>query len=105
MPTPEEPRADTPPAPLRIVEALLFTGGPALTAAQACEVIRGLTPEQFAQAVDTLNQDYRRQGRPYAIQPHGQGYVLTLRPRYRGVVEKLYGTAREARLSPAAVDV
>ncbi len=28
-----------------------------------------------------------------------------MKPRYRGVLEKLYGTAREARLSTAAVDV
>ena len=31
--------------------------------------------------------------------------MLALRPRYRGVVEKLYGGVREARLSTAAVDV
>src|SRR6266542_3887324 len=100
---PVEPQ--TPPTPTRIVEALLFTGGSPLTAAQACEIIRGLTPEQFLQAIDALNQDYRRQGRPYAIGPQGQGYVLTLRPRYRKVVEKLYGSTREARLSAAAIDV
>jgi segregation and condensation protein B len=94
-----------PPSPVRIVEALLFVGGAPLTPVRACEIVRGLTPEQFVEAVATLNQDYRRQGRPYAIQTQGQGYVLTLRPRYRGVVNKLYGTTREARLSPAAIDV
>jgi segregation and condensation protein B len=102
-PPPTEPQ--TPPPPMRIIEALLFTGGVPLTTAQTCEIIRGLTAEQFLQAVDALNQDYRRQGRPYAIGPQGQGYVLTLRPRYRKVVEKLYGSTREARLSPAAIDV
>jgi segregation and condensation protein B len=30
---------------------------------------------------------------------------LALRPRYQPVMEKLYGTMREARLSQAAVDV
>src|SRR5262245_50449218 len=48
-----------PPDPLRIVEALLFVGGPPLTAARACEAVRGLTEAQFLQAIDTLNQDYR----------------------------------------------
>jgi segregation and condensation protein B len=96
---------ETPPPPLRLVEALLFTGGAPLTAAQACAIIRGLNPEQFLQALDTLNQTYRRQARPYVIQAQGQGHVLTLRPRYRKVVERLYGAAREARLSPAALDV
>jgi segregation and condensation protein B len=96
---------DAPPPPLRIVEALLFVGGAPLSAATACEIIRGLTPEQFQEAVDTLNHAYRREGRPYAIQAQGAGFVLTLRPRYRGITEKLYGVAREARLSAAAIDV
>jgi segregation and condensation protein B len=96
---------DSPPPPQRIIEALLFVGGAPLTAERAAEVIRGLTPEQFTDAVAALNQAYRQQGRPYAIQPQDKGYVLGLRPRFREVIEKLYGTGREARLSNAAVDV
>jgi segregation and condensation protein B len=99
-----EPASAPPPVP-RIIEALLFVGGAPLTAAAACEAVRGLTPETFAQALDTLNQSYRRQNRPYTIRPQETGYVLMLRPAFRGVMEKLYGPAREARLSPAAVDV
>ena len=100
------PNAPAAPPPLvRIVEALVFVGGSPLTPVRACEAIRGLTPAQFSQAIDTLNRDYRRQGRPYTIQARDQGYVLVLRPRYQPVVEKLYGTTREARLSPAAIDV
>lgn len=101
----EPPPASTPPPPLRIIEALLFIGGPPLTATRAGTAIRGLSAEQFQEAIDTLNQDYRRQGRPYTIQNQEQGYVLSLRPRFRPVLEKIYGTAREARLSPAAIDV
>ncbi len=55
--------------------------------------------------MQTLNQTYRRQGRPYAIMPQGGGFVLGLRPRHQGVIEKIYGGVREARLSTAAVDV
>jgi segregation and condensation protein B len=99
------PEAAVPPPPLRIVEALLFVGGPPLTAARACEAVRGLTASQFTQVVDALNQDYKRQGRPYAIQVQEQGYVLALRPRFRPVLEKLYGGNRQARLSPPAIDV
>jgi segregation and condensation protein B len=94
-----------PPPLVRIVEALLFVGGPPLTAERACEAVRGLTPAAFAQAVDALNRDYRRQGRPYRAQVRDRGYELALQPRYRGVFERLYGSAREARLSPAALDV
>jgi segregation and condensation protein B len=97
--------AGAPPPLVRIVEALLFVGGPPLTAERACEAVRGLTPAAFAQAVDALNRDYRRQGRPYRAQVRDRGYELALQPRYRGVLDRLYGSAREARLSPAALDV
>jgi segregation and condensation protein B len=87
------------------VEALLFVGGAPLPAERACAAVRGLTEAQLAEAVDALNQEYRRQGRPYLIQAQAAGYVLTLRPRFRPVWEKLYGGPRVARLSPAAIDV
>jgi segregation and condensation protein B len=72
---------------------------------RATATVRGLTAAHFAAAIATLNRDYRRQGRPYLILVHDQGYVLTLRPRYRSVVDRVYGGVREARLSTAAVDV
>jgi len=40
---------DTPPDPLRIVEALLFIGGQPLKAERVCEIIRGLSVEQFVE--------------------------------------------------------
>lgn len=95
----------SPPPVLRIVEAMLFVGGPPLTSARACDAVRGLTEEQFRQIIDILNSDYRLQGRPYHVEVRDQGYQLVLRSRYRSVVEKLFGSTREARLSPAAVDV
>jgi segregation and condensation protein B len=101
----KEVKDEAPPPLLRIIEAMLFVGGAPLTAARACEAIRGLTPEDFQQAVDALNRSYRSQGRPYQLQMQDHGYVLTVRPRFAGVREKLYGGVREARLSQAAVDV
>jgi segregation and condensation protein B len=88
-----------------VVEALLFVGGAPLTAARACETIRGLTEAQFTEAIDALNAAYRGQGRPYLIQAQAQGYVLALRPRHKPVLERLYGGQRAARLSPAVIDV
>lgn len=107
---PEEPTAPvaeevTPPSPYHIIEALLFVGGAPLTAKRAREILRGLSEEQFDEAIAQLNDDYGRQGRPYSVQPRGSAWVLTLRPRYRHVIEKLYGGVREARLSTAAIDV
>jgi segregation and condensation protein B len=101
----DQPEPAAPPPLLRVIEALLFVGGPPLTAARACETVRGLTPAQLAEAIDTLNQDYRRQGRPYHIETRDQGHAMVLRPRFRAVQERLYGGTREARLSPPAIDV
>jgi segregation and condensation protein B len=101
----ENAEPQTPPPALRIIEALLFVGGAPLTARRAREILRGLSEDQFNEVIAQLNADYRRQGRPYAIQPQGAGHVLTLRPRHRHVIDKLYGGVREARLSQAAIDV
>jgi segregation and condensation protein B len=98
------PEPAAPPPLKRVVEGLLFVGGAPLTAVRACETIRGLSPAQLTETIDALNHDYRAQGRPYLIEMRDQGYVMTLRPRFRPVHEKLYGGVREARLSPAVVD-
>lgn len=100
-PTPE----DAPPELRRIVEALLFLGGEPLTAERVVTLMRGIDTETYLQAIDSLNHDYRKQARPYQIEAKGDGYVLTIKPAYRHVVEKVYGGPREARLSTAAVDV
>jgi segregation and condensation protein B len=98
------PDAEAPPPLVRIVEALLFVGGAPLTAARAGEAVRGLTPEQFGQAIAALNRDYRAQGRPYHVRGRDHGYELALRPQFRAVRERLLGAQREARLSPLALD-
>jgi len=110
-PDPEIPLAEAavepeiPPAPLQIIEAMLFVGGQPLSAARAVESIRGLEMEQFREAIDLLNRVYRLQNRPYTIASNEQGYTLVLRPRFRGLKERLYGGPREARLTQAALDV
>ncbi len=101
----EHTEPGAPPPLTRIVEAMLFVGGEPLAPARACTLLRGLSESQFVEAVAALNQDYRRQGRPYLVRLQGAGYALALRPRFKPVLEKLYGGPRAARLSPAAVDV
>jgi segregation and condensation protein B len=97
--------AASPPSPQRIIEALLFAGGQPLTAERAAAAVRDLPADEFQRAIDALTRDYRRQNRPYSIQSTAQGFVLSLRPRYQGLIERLSGAPREARLSRAAVDV
>ena len=99
------PAGEAPPSPEQLVEALLFVGGHPLTEEVACAAVRGLTRDQFRAAVDSLNARYRRQARPYAVQPRDGGFVMALLPAYRGVRERVYGGPREARLSQPALDV
>jgi segregation and condensation protein B len=94
-----------PPPLVRIVEALLFVGGAPLTAERAGAAVRGLTPEQLTQLIDGLNRDYRLQGRPYRVQQRAHGYEMTLQPRFRPVLDRLFGSTREARLSPIVLTV
>jgi segregation and condensation protein B len=94
-----------PPTPIQIIEALLFVGGPPLTAEHAGEAIRGLTPDQFRECIDVLNRVYRSQNRPYSIVHGPTGYALRVGSRYAGVREKLFGGPREARLTQPALDV
>jgi chromosome segregation and condensation protein ScpB len=102
---PAAPPAEAPPPVERIVEALLFVGGPPLTAAAVAAAVRGLTSTQVTAAVDALNAAYRAQNRPYTIQPRGDGWVLTARESAKAVRERLHGGPKAARLSQPAVDV
>ncbi|HUR55571.1 MAG TPA: SMC-Scp complex subunit ScpB [Gemmataceae bacterium] len=97
--------AEMPPSLDQIVEAMLFVGGPALTAAVACSAVRGLTIDRFQLAIDTLNKRYRDQNRPYSVQARDGGFVLAVTPKHRALRERLFGGPREARLSPPAIDV
>jgi segregation and condensation protein B len=94
-----------PPTPVQIIEALLFVGGPPLTAEHAADAIRGLTAEQFRDCIDLLNRQYRSQNRPYAIEHGPTGFVLRVSKRFGGVRERLYAGPREARLAQPALDV
>jgi segregation and condensation protein B len=84
---------------------MLFVGGPPLTAAKACSAVRGLTPDQFRDLIDDLTRKYRRQNRPYTVQPRDDGFVLVVKPQFKSLKERLYGGPREARLSQPALDV
>ncbi len=88
----------------KIAEAMLFAGGPPLTAEKFAVALR-VPVETLHQSVAELNKKYRGQNRPYSVQPRDGGYVLAVKPAYRGMREKLFGGPREARLSQPALDV
>ncbi|MFO0969419.1 MAG: SMC-Scp complex subunit ScpB [Gemmataceae bacterium] len=94
-----------PPPIARILEAILFVGGAPLTYGRAKSVVRGLTADQFEDAIDEIQREYRRQNRPYHLENKGAGYIMALTARFQPVQNRLLGGLREARLSNAAVDV
>jgi segregation and condensation protein B len=98
-----EEAASPPPLP-RLVEAMLFAAHEPLTAEKAGAMIRGLTTTLLDETVQTLNQQYRRQQRPYHIQQQGAGYRLMLRSKYRPMLETLYGGLKEVRFTQAAIE-
>lgn len=112
VPTPRTPNSEfrnpnsheAPPPVDKIAEAMLFAGGPPLTAEKFASAIRA-TGDVLHRIVAELNKIYRNQNRPYSIQPREGGYVLAVKPMYRGMREKLFGGPREARLSQQALDV
>ena len=95
-------------SPRTILESMLFVGHPrneALSAAQVAGLMRGVRPGEIDDLVRDLNEQYLRDGCPYAIVSQGAGYRLSLRDEFSGLREKFQGRLRQARLSPAALEV
>ncbi len=91
-----------------ITEALLFVGQPdnaPLSAERLAATMRDVTPDEVHQAVAELNARYASQGRPYAITPSAAGYRMVLRDEFSRVKQKFQGNVRQARLSPAVLEV
>lgn len=99
------PPSETPPPLERIVEAMLFVGGPPLTAEAMAQVIRGLSAEDVRRAVHQLDRTYRLQARPYRVQCDERGYRMELRAEFRYLKDRLHGGPRQAKLGQAALDV
>ncbi|MEX2316765.1 MAG: SMC-Scp complex subunit ScpB [Pirellulales bacterium] len=95
-------------SPRSVVEAMLFVGRPddaPMTARELAAAMRGVSPNEVDAVVAELNAAYHQDGAPYAIVGSAQGYRLALRDEFRRVRDKFYGRVREAKLSPAALEV
>jgi len=87
---------------------MLFVGlpqGGVLTAQQIAGLMRGVRPAEIDELVRDLNDSYARTGRPYTIASQGAGYRLTLRDEFAAVRQRFLGRVRQAKLSPAAIEV
>jgi segregation and condensation protein B len=95
-------------SPRSVAEAMLFVGRPddrALSSRELAAAMRGVSPGEIDDAVIELNHLYERDAAPYEIVGTAQGYRLALRQEFGRMRDKFYGRVREAKLSPAAVEV
>lgn len=94
--------------PRTILEAMLFVGaadnGP-LTSQRVSSMMRGVRPAEVDDLVRDLNERYDADARPYRIESDAQGYRLRLRDEYAPIRDKLLGRTRQAKLSPAAIEI
>jgi segregation and condensation protein B len=76
-----------------------------LSALHIAGLMRGVRPAEIDELAADLNAAYYASGRPYRILSEGAGYRLALATGFESVRDKFYGRIKEARLSPAAIEV
>jgi len=94
--------------PRSVVEAMLFVGRPdnrSLSSRELAAAMRGVSPAEIDATVRELNALYDADQSPYRIEETNTGYRLVLREEFERMRDKLYGRVREAKLSPAALEV
>ena len=111
-PEPDEPKSDRPRGveigTRSITESLLFVGDPdnrPLSAESLAATMRDVSPQEVATAIDELNAEYDADGTPYTIAESAAGYRLVLRTEFERVRDNFYGKVRQAKISPAAMEV
>jgi segregation and condensation protein B len=105
---PDEADAGCEITPRTILEAMLFVGSPdnqPVTSERVAGLMRGVRPVEIDDLVRELNEQYDANGCPYRIEDEAGGYKLVLREGFAAVRDKYFGRTRQAKLSPAAVEV
>lgn len=95
-------------SPREVVEAAIFVGGNvALTARKLASLIGNDVDNRVAVSlVDSLNQTYTRENRPYEIRLHEGGYRLELREEYSDISTRTFGLGpRDVKLSPDVLEI
>lgn len=95
-------------SPREVIEAAVFVGGDvALTARKLASLIGQDVDNRVAVSlVDSLNQSYQRENRPYEIRLHEGGYRLELREEFHDVSTRSFGTGpKDVKLSPETLEV
>lgn len=90
------------PAPLQIIEGLLFVASEPTTVALLAQA-SGLSPTHVSELLDVLDRQYH--GRGMRLQRHGEQVGLMSAPEIAPYAERFLGVEAEARLSAAALEV
>jgi segregation and condensation protein B len=94
--------------PRSVVEAMLFVGRPddrPYSSREMAAAMRGCSPAEIDAAVAELNAIYERDAAPYEIIGSANGYRLALREALGRMRDKFFGRVREAKLSPATLEI
>jgi segregation and condensation protein B len=92
----------------RIIEALLFASGEALSLDKLREIIGTSYPvrsRELQKLIEELSATYQKEERPFQIAQIAGGYLLRTDPRMHPYIEKLGQDRRKERLSQAAIEV
>jgi len=94
--------------PREVIEAALFVGGEvALTARRLASMIGQDVDSRVAVSIiDSLNQTWSRENRPYEIRMYEGGYRLELREEFADVSTRTFGTGpRDVKLAPETLEM
>jgi segregation and condensation protein B len=95
-------------SPREVIEAAIFVGGSvALTARKLASLIGNDVDNRVAVSlVDSLNQSYARENRPYEIRLNEGGYRLELREEFSDISTRTFGLGpRDVKLSPDVLEI
>ena len=94
-------------SPAQIIEAAIFVGGESLTTRKLSTLFRGDVSSEFiSETIETLNQRYAAEQRPYEIRLGEGGYSMQLRAEFDSLHRKVFGIGpKEVRLSQDALEV
>jgi segregation and condensation protein B len=92
----------------RIIEALLFSSGEAISIEKIKEVVQTSYPirsREIEELIEELCQEYREQQRAFQIEQIAGGFLLRTSPEMYPFLEHFYMDKRGEKLSKAATEV
>lgn len=88
----------------RDIEALLFASDEPISLRRLSALLGNVSTRAVRGGIDSLNGFYRDHARSFEIVEVAGGYQMTTLPAFAGIVTKLLGSKRKARLSKPALE-